>query len=385
LRIEGIADLPLHTGHVPPWLAQIMKRLSKAIVKLILIEYGREGLLRRLANPLWFQAFNNAIGMDWDSSGSTTVTTAILKEVLNELNEGIRIAGGKGAIARRTPNEIEAYGEELGLSSRTISELKAISVLGAKVDTSLLQDRFTLYHHTIAFSEDGKWVIVQQGMNIDLKIARRYHIAWYASEDLTIEPHTGIASDHIGKYLNLTDKGSMRSRGIILDLINDGYKKIKNMIIEVNAYLKGLKPLFSESLPRPIDKNVSYYRPIRLSNKLLKILREAYELRPNNMRDLLLYTNVGPETLRALSLISELIYREPPTLNDPVTTPFSPFKYAFTIGGKDGIPYPVKKEIAISIIKELERIIKDAEVGRKEKLIALKALSKLAPKDLLSI
>ena len=118
---------------------------------------------------------------------------------------------------------------------------------------------------------------------------------------------------------------------------------------------------------------------------MLKILREAYELRPNNMRDLLLYTNVGPGTLRALSLISELIYREPPTLNDPVTTPFSPFKYAFTIGGKDGVPYPVKKEIAISVIKELERIIKDAEVGRKEKLIALKALSKLAPKDLLSI
>ena len=385
MRIEGIADLPLHTGHVPPWLTKIMKRLAKAIVKIILIEYGEEGLLKRLANPLWFQAFNNAIGMDWDSSGSTTVTTAILKEVLSELNEGVRIAGGKGVIARRTPDELEVYGGELGLPSKVIHELKVVSVLGAKVDTSLLQDHFTLYHHSIAFSENGRWVIIQQGMNPELKLARRYHIAWYVSNDPTIEPHTGIVSDHIGKYLNLTDKESMRSRKIIVDLINDGYARVKNLITEINAYLKGLRPLFGESLPRPIDRNISYYRPVRLSGKLLKILENAYEVKPSNMKDLLLRTNVGPETLRALSLISELIYREPPTLNDPVTTPFSPFKYAFTIGGKDGIPYPVKREIAISVIKELERMIKNAEVGGKEKLIALRALSKLAPKDLLSI
>ncbi len=378
----GLADLPLHWGHVPPWLATIMRKLAKAIVKVIIIDLGSEALLRRLSNPLWFQAFNNVIGMDWDSSGSTTVTTAILKEVLNDLNTDVRVAGGKGVLSRRTPEELMKYGEELGLSSGKVSELITISRLGAKADSVLLQDTFTLYHHTLIFDSSGRWVIIQQGMNTDLRLARRYHLAWYVSREVTLEPHSGVASDIRLTPLNLTHRNSIGTRSVIVDLVNEKPEKIKKNIVLVNAVLKGNKTLFGLKPPRPIDTRLPYYKPVRLTNTLLKILKEAYEAKPRNVSELMLHTRVGPETLRALSLISELVYREPPSLNDPESVPFSPFKYAFAIGGKDGIPYPVKREVAEKVIRELEEVIKSAELGSKERLLALRALRKLAPRDI---
>ena len=383
--ISGIADLPLHDGYVPSWLVSIMKRLAKAIVEVIVMEFSTEGLLRRLSNPYWFQAFNNAIGMDWDSSGSTTVTTAILKEVLRGSELGIRVAGGKGRLARKTPIEIEFYGEELGLNSSVINYLKKSSVLAAKTDSALLQDGFTLYHHVLIFDSRGRWVVIQQGMNVKEGIARRYHIAWYSTNrfgETTLEPHSGIASDTKVRPLDLSSKDSLDCRKVIIDLVNEGPNKVKNLVRIVNAIIKGIKPLIGE-LPRGIDRSIPYYRPVNLSNKALRILKNAYEIKPRNIDELLLSTNVGPETLRSLALIAELIYREPPSLNDPVTTPYDPFKYAFIIGGKDGIPFPIKKELALNVIKELVSIIEEAKLGRKEKLLVLRSLSRLAPKDVL--
>ncbi len=381
MRRVGVADLPLHWGHVPPWLAEIMRRLAAAIIDVILIDLGRDELLRRLANPLWFQAFNNVIGMDWDSSGSTTVTTAIIKEVLIKRNEGIYLAGGKGRLSRRTPDEIVAYGEVMGLSTKAINDLIRISKLSAKTDNALLQDGFTLYHHAMLITEDGKWVVIQQGMNPEARMARRYHLAWFASRDVTLESHSGVASDIRVKPLNLTVKESVESRKVITDLINDGYKHIVNDLIMVNAILKGQRRLFDTSLPRPIDRSLPYYRPVAMNKALLNALRRAYDVKPREFKELLLIKGLGPEALRALSLISELIYREPPAIRDADTVPFSPFKYAFAIGGKDGVPYPVKKDVAEAVIRELEEIIRNAEVGDKEKLIAFRALRKLAPKD----
>ncbi|RLG76730.1 MAG: DUF763 domain-containing protein [Thermoprotei archaeon] len=381
MSVAGLADLPLHWGHVPPWLASIMKKLAKAIVKIIVIDLGSEALLRRLSNPLWFQAFNNAIGMDWDSSGSTTVTTAILKEVLNDLNIDVRIAGGKGLLSRKTPQELLQYSEELGLSSSKVEELIKVSKLGAKADSVLLQDSFTLYHHVLVFDRSGRWVIIQQGMNTELRLARRYHLAWYVSSDITLEPHSGVVSDIRLTPLNLTHRDSASARGVIVDLVNERPEKVKRNIVLVNAILKGNKTLFGLKPLRPIDFKLPYYKPVKLTNGLLKILREAYEVKPRDVSELMLHTRVGPETLRALSLISELIYREPPSLKDPELVPFSPFKYAFAIGGKDGIPYPVKREVAEKVIQELEETIKSAELGSKERLLALRALRKLAPKD----
>jgi len=380
MELTGVADLPLHWGHVPPWLAKIMRRLAKGILEIAILELGREGLLRRLANPLWFQALNNAIGMDWDSSGSTTVTTAIIKEALLEINAGLRLAGGKGLLSRKTPEEIQRYGEELGLSSRRVKELIHISKLSAKTDNALLQDGFNLYHHTILFSEDGYWVVIQQGMNTESRYARRYHIAWYVSPDVTLDPHSGVASNIKVMPLNLTSVKSLPTRKLIVDILNEKPRKVLQDITRANAILKGQRTLFGQP-PRPILRDIPYYKPVRLNSRLLVALKNAYEIKPRDIKEVLALKGLGPEVLRALSLISELIYREPPSLEDPVTTPYSPFKYAFTIGGKDGIPYPVKREVAEAVIKELTELIKNSKIGDKERLLAFRALRKLAPKD----
>lgn len=379
----GFADLPLHLGHVPKWLATLMKKLAKEIVEIIIIEYGTSKFLERLSNPLWFQALNNAIGMDWDSSGSTTVTTAILKEVLNNTNIGVMIAGGKGAISRNTPNEIQKFGLRIGLSSSKVNDLIKISKLSAKVDTALLQDGFTLYHHTLIFDDKGNWVVVQQGMNLKNKTARRYHIAWFKALDITEEPHTGISSNYLGKPLNLLDIRSRPCKKVIIDLLNENPRKVINLMHEVNRELKGIKTLTQSIRKLRINPSIPYYKPIKLTKGLLNKLTHAYEIKPQKIEDALLIGKLGPETFRALSLISELIYREPPSLNDPVSHPYDPLKYAFTVGGKDGIPFPVKRELMISIIKELSEIIKSSKLGNKEKLIALRSLRKYAPKDLI--
>jgi len=361
-----------------------MKKLAKAILEVMVIEYGTTKVLERLSNPLWFQAFNNAIGMDWDSSGSTTVTTAIIKEVLRNSDLGIVVAGGKGKVSLRTPEEVATYGEKLGLSATKISELTNISRLTAKIDTVLLQDGFALYHHALVFSDKGEWVVIQQGMNTESRIARRYHIAWFkiTPNDLSEEPHTGVASDTVVKPLNLTDKVSRECKKVIIDLLNEPPKKIYGLLHEVNRLIKGVRTLVGTELVRPIDRSIPYYRPVRLTHTLLTKLMRAYELKPKDIKEALLVRNLGPEVFRALSLVSELIYREPPSLRDPTTEPYDPFKYAFTVGGKDGIPFPVKRELMIKVISELRDVIESAKLGKREKLLALKSLSKYAPKDL---
>ena len=379
--VSGVADLPLHGGHVPPWLARLMLKLSRAILEVLLIEFSSEEVLRRFSNPLWFQAFNNVIGMDWDSSGSTTVTTAMIKTALEEISGDVRVAGGKGLTSRKTPEEIVKYGDEIGLGSTSSNELIKVSKLAAKTDSVLLQDGFTLYHHALLFDKKGNWVVIQQGMNTNLKIARRYHLAWFMSGDPTLESHSGVASDITTVPLNLTTNESTGSRKVLVDLVGENPRKIINELKVVNTYLKGLKTLTGLKPPRPIQSNIPYYRPVNIDSRILERLSKAYELRPKNMQELLLIKGLGAEVVRALSLISELIYREPPSLRDVVTHSFSPFKYAYAIGGKDGVPYPVKREVAETVIKELNRLVSEARLEGKEKLAALRALKKLAPKE----
>ena len=190
----GYTELPLHDGHVPRWLAELMKRLAYAILEVMVDEFGVGKVVERLSNPLWFQAFNNIIGMDWDSSGSTTVTTAILKQVTwNHPELGILVLGGKGELARKVPEEIVEASKILNLSESTVKELEKASRLAAKVDSAMLQDGYQLYHHSLIISNDGRWCIIQQGMNVENKTARRYH--WYseAIKSYVVEPHTGIA------------------------------------------------------------------------------------------------------------------------------------------------------------------------------------------------
>jgi len=380
----GVAELPLHGGHVPPWLFDIMRRMARAIVKLVVLELGEVHLLRRLSNPLWFQAFNNAIGMDWDSSGSTTVTTAILREVLAEENLGVWAVGGKGSKSLDVPKELGELSEAGMISSSLGDELVKVSKLTAKADTALLQDGFSLYHHVPIFNEKGNWVVIQQGMNAAERMARRYHLSWEVADpaDITVEPHTGALCEKVAEPLNLTDRESQRSRKVVLDLVLESPSRISRYVHVVNAVIKGYKPLFGD-LPRPIKPNIAYYRPVSITSRMLKVLNEAYELKPRSFVEILLGTRIGPETLRALSLVSELVYREPPPLKDIVV--YSPFKYAYTIGGKDGIPYPVKRELAEEVIRELYEIVKASELKHEEKVRAFRSLARLAPPDILPI
>lgn len=381
MSLEGVVDLPLHDGHVPPWLIKLMKKMAKAIVEVIVIEEGPSSLVKKLSNPLWFQALNNVIGMDWDSSGSTTVTTGVLKEVLWETPElGVLIVGGKGAKARRAPEEIARASEALNIPYNVEAHLVNCSKLAAKVDSALLQDKYLLYHHSMALSERGEWSIVQQGMNTSLKLARRYH--WLNSSSFTIEPHEGVAGYRHRKVLNLVSRESIRVQRVLLDLANERPLKVLNLYAEALTIAKGIKPLSLYMLESGTGlvaeiNDLTYYRPLPRSSALLKSLNLTYEARPHDVEELLLIKGVGPSTVRALALISELIFGEKPSTKDPVTAPLDPFKYSYAIGGKDGVPYPINKEDVEKVVATLEDIVGSVKLGNKEKLLALKRLRRL--------
>lgn len=383
LRLEGVSDLPLHDGHVPPWLVSIMKRLAKAILEIMVEELGPDKVVERLSNPLWFQAFNNIIGMDWDSSGSTTVTTGILREITWKNPElGILVLGGKGRKARSVPEEIPLATEILGLRTSVGEFLVKASRLVAKIDSAMLQDGYQLYHHSLIVSERGAWTIIQQGMNIERKMARRYH--WFQNTSFYDDPHKAVVGERHGLVLNLVASESRSARSTILDLARENPHNVVKDYSRVVNILKGQRDLYTYITPTKTgfvrikkDKKIIIYEPLPLPRELLQKLRKIYEANPSNMDELLLIRNVGPKTLRALALISDLIYNEPPSTRDPVNTPYDPFKYSYAIGGKDGVPYPVRRRDAEEVILTLEDIINKARVGEKEKLRALKKLSRL--------
>ncbi|ABN69192.1 protein of unknown function DUF763 [Staphylothermus marinus F1] len=383
MMLEGISELPLHQGHVPAWLANIMKRLAKAILEIMVEEFGPDKIVERFSNPLWFQAFNNVIGMDWDSSGSTTVTTGILKEVSwNNPDLGFLVLGGKGRYARQVPEEIPYATELLGINSDTSKLLEKASRIIAKVDSVMLQDNYTLYHHALFVSENGVWAIIQQGMNLKHRMARRYH--WFQDTSFYEDPHKAVAGIKHDLVLNLVSRESRKARKTILDLAKENPNTIINEYSSLFNKLKGQREILSYITPSRTGRiklerinKIIIYEPLPLPKHILEKLRRTYEVQPGNLDDLLLIRGVGPKTIRALALMSDLIYNEPPSTNDPVNTPYDPFKYAYAIGGKDGVPYPVNKKDAEEVIATLEDIIYSAKIGRKEKLLAMKKLSKI--------
>ncbi len=357
---KGIAELPLHPGHAPKWLFKRMVKLSGEIVRIIGMEYGLDEVLRRFSDPYWFQAFSCVIGFDWHSSGTTTVTMGALKEALN-VDNGIVVVGGKGATSRRTPQEIEIFGEKLGLSSWKIEKLKKISRLAAKIDNAALQDGYQLYHHTMVLEEHGKWAIVQQGLNEERRYARRYH--WlYGIKSMVNEPHSGIISDSIEKVvLDMTSKKSEEARKISVDLVNDGIEHLKGMVIEVK-----------NARQRTLD-DFSPYRRLRMPWSInWKALFEAYEIHPTNYEELIGIKGIGPSTVRALAYIAEVIYGSPPSWKDPV-------KYSFALGGKDGVPKPVDRKAYDKSIEILQLTIEEAKLDKREKLKMLQRLRKFVP------
>jgi len=376
----GIAIIPLDYGKCPRWLFERMKRLSRGIVLAIAEEFGVEEFLRRLADPIWFQSLGCVIGFDYNSSGLTTTTLGALKEGLRGLeNElGVFVCGGKGKTSRKTPEQIQNWGEFLGFSEEKIKNLVYASKISAKVDSSCVQDfqnPFQIYHHNLIFSKTGQWTVLQQGMCPSLQKARRYH--WLSSKikDFVEEPHSGIISDVKVKPLNLVAPESEENKKVSTELVREEPKTFFKDISLISEKTTSL--MRQKRLPGFCEmelKNVEFHwHPVVKEKfdlkRLKKIIEKAHFLEPKNFEELLATAGVGPKTIRALSLVSELIYGARPSYEDPA-------RYSFCHGGKDGTPYFPRALEMDATISILEKGIKKAKVSNREKIEAQRRLAK---------
>ncbi|MEW6328991.1 MAG: DUF763 domain-containing protein [Candidatus Micrarchaeota archaeon] len=350
MKRTGSADLPLHYGKAPRWLFERMVLLSREIGSALVYEYGQREFLRRVSDPCWFQALSCVLGFDWHSSGTTTTTCAALKLALGREELGIAVAGGKGKTSKRAPEEIEKIGEGFSLSDAKIAELRRSSILSAKVDNACVQDSYQLYHHCFFLSEKGEWAVVQQGMNDNY--ARRYHWLSEGVESFVSEPHSGICTQRFEeRVLDLTARASEETRKASLDLVRDGPEKIGKYVKPAGQML--LNEYASENLILPSHHPVL---DVDIGARGMEILRRAYELQPANYEELVALRGMGPKKLRALALISDLLYGTKPSWNDPA-------KFSFAHGGKDGFPYPVDRETYDSSIAMLKDAVMGAKIG----------------------
>jgi hypothetical protein len=355
-RRTGIANLPLHYGKAPKWLFDRMVPLAREITIAIVSEYGPDEMLRRLSHPYWFQAFGCVLGFDWHSSGVTTTLCGAVKEGLKGIEKdlGFFVAGGKGKTSRKTPAEIEEWGEKISLDP---APLVYASRMSAKVDSAAVQDGYQLYHHAFFFTAKGAWTVVQQGMNDANHYARRYHWLGETVEDFVNEPHAAILSEARGETLNLTAGESQSARTTITSIATEETPE------KVMAELEKLKTL---SLPA----RHQIYTTDLYPDSLRKIILSTYERQPENFEQLLGLAGVGAKTIRALSLISELVHGVAPSYRDPA-------RYSFAHGGKDGIPYPVDRKTYDQSIELLSKAINRTKLGFGEKQQAFSRLNRM--------
>ena len=354
-----------------------MIKLSSAISTIIIEEKGSKEFFKRISDPLWFQAFGCVLGFDWHSSGLTTVVTGVLKQSINSETHGISVSGGKGINAIKPKYEIPKLAENNHtLSTSQINNLVYASKMSAKIDNAAIQDGFSLYHHVIFFDNYGNWTIIQQGLNEKSKMARRYH--WISDDlvDYIIEPHKGIiGNERISLCLNMTSKNSEENRKTCVDLIKEGSESIKSSINKINK-----TPSF-ENLDKWIYEPTSHHNcKIFLKDRQAienyempqtlnwRTMDELYDITPTNYEDLISQKGVGPSLIRALSLISEIIYGNRASWKDPV-------KYNYAHGGKDGLPYPIARNTYDKSIKYLSEVISGSKIEKKERISSLKRLS----------
>lgn len=366
MKRAGTFQLSLHGGRAPTWLTARMKKLAEVILEMIVDEYGQEKLLVNLSDPLWFQALSCVLAYDWNSSGATTVTCGVLKDVLSRMRLGIKGVGGKGSASRKTPQELVNTVEELELEGSVLERLRYSSRMCAKVDNTAIQAGYQLYHHTMFITSTGKWAVVQQGMNPSFRTARRYH---WLSEDITSfveEPHKGIVGQRIHeKVLNMTARQSHESRKVCSELASEPPERIRRQ-------LESIRPVGQDGLDRWLgsahDKqSLSAYAVINENQINWKALEAAYMIRPSNYEELLAVRGFGPSTARALALVAEIVYGARTSWKDPV-------KFSFAFGGKDGIPFPVKRRTMDRSIAVLQEAIQEAKVGKVEKIRMVKRL-----------
>jgi hypothetical protein len=355
MKRSGTADLPLHYGYVPKWLAERMSRLGLAITEAIIAEYGTAEVLRRLSDPFWFQSLGAVMGMDWHSSGITTSVMGALKAAINPHYKtlGIYICGGKGKKSRNTPDELLRFGERTGLNG---IELVRCSKLSAKVDNTALQDGFQLYTHSFVVNNEGLWTVVQQGMRNGSSTARRYH--WHSDglASFVEDPHTGICGKNQGQILNLVAKAAKPSRNAMLAMTTESPDR---MIAEAKRLIM---PDHHDVKAKDVDLK-----------RLGAMLWLTQEKQPADFEELLLLEGMGPRTLQSMALVSEVIYGTPSRFIDPA-------RFSFAHGGKDGHPFPVPIKVYDETIKVLTKAIERAKIGQSDKLHAIQQLSTLSRK-----
>jgi len=363
----GVANLPLHPGKAPPWLFKRMTKLASCIVKVIVDEYGTPALLEKVSDPYWFQAFGCVLGFDWHSSGLTTVTGGAMKEALNFDDHGLAVAGGKGRASRKTIQDLEAIGAKADLGTQGVQGLQWSSRMCAKVDSAALQDGHQLYYHIMLVASDGEWAVVQQGLDDSTGYARRYHWLSDGLDSYIVEPHEGIIGERRPLVLDMTAKASIPCQRASVDLVNDGPNRLMSMLKE--PVMKKQSTL-EEFLP-PSERPALLTMPKSINWNLV---RQLYEFHPKGYEDLLAFKGVGPSTVRALALISEVVHGTPPSFRDPV-------KFSFAVGGKDGVPFPVDRKAYDRSIDVLREGIEDSRAGDNEKLDAVKRLRAFVPAD----
>ncbi|HEV7683324.1 MAG TPA: DUF763 domain-containing protein [Pyrinomonadaceae bacterium] len=362
MKRSGVADLPLHGGRVPQWLAQRMTRLGTAITEAIVYDYGTSAFLSRLSDPFWFQALGAVMGMDWHSSGITTSVMGALKRGLGPRADelGIYICGGRGRFSRNTPNELRLISERRGFDGE---DLVRTSRLTARIDNNAIADGFQIYLHNFVVTSDGEWAVVQQGLNDQSGMARRYHWHSAAVKDFVAEPHTGIVGEHQGRIMNLVDANAKPAQSAMLELTRENPDKLLGEIRHLQ-------------LPR--------HHEVRSENVDLKrlgaVLAVAYERDLHNFAELLLVEKLGPRTLQSLALVAEVVHGAPSRFDDPA-------RFSFAHGGKDGHPFPVPLKTYDESLNFLRNALDRAKLGSasgtdrviaKEKLEGFRRLEKFA-------
>jgi hypothetical protein len=359
-RRAGSADLPLHGGRVPPWLAERMTRLGAVISQAIVHHYGRDELLRRLAHPFWFQSFGAVMGMDWHSSGITTSVIGALKRGLNPIAHefGVHVCGGRGRHSRATPGELLAVGERTGLDG---GELARASRLTAKVDSAAVQDGFDLYLHGFIVTDDGRWVVVQQGMSDARRQARRYHWLSEGLESFVDAPHAAIEGRGQGRIVNLADRRAAASRTAQLELLADlGPDRLAREAAALGR--RPVTPAPQPLLPHLVLPDHHDVRPQDVVERRLHATLAAADF-----PDLLLVPGVGARTVRTLAMVAEVVHGAPCRFTDPA-------RFSLALGGKDRHPFPVPLKVYDQTLSVLKQAVQAAKLGQDEKLGALKRL-----------
>jgi hypothetical protein len=347
-----------------------MKSLAAEIVTVIIDEYGQDELLARLSDTFWFQSLGCVLGFDWHSSGVTTVLTGVLREAVDPASTGVAVCGGKGKRSNRTITEIRQYGTLFKLSEERVKGIQYASRLTAKVDNAAIQAGYPLYHHTLFMTLEGKWAVVQQGLDARDKTARRYH--WFSEHvrSFVLEPHDAIVGDTIrATALNMTSEDSDESRRVSVDLVKDGVGKLRKDVLSLRSDGQRILTEWMDQTPHRTYAGRVLNMPRHIDWNAIK---RAYEFQPTNYEELLGVKGIGPGAVRALALVSQIIYGAKPNWQDPV-------KFSFALGGKDGVPFTVDRSSYDQTIEHLNYLIEKTRLGDGEKYAALKRLKSIAP------